>query len=131
VKSHLNPAASSQWVRSTRACGHGESEIATFFAVFPYGYGVANNVSGQGYDICWWAAGAAYSILCSAARLDGRTCGGGKIVANSNEFGHRTALDLCGDKRAQLGEMRRSPRCDLRLNISQARAQTRGRRDLS
>ncbi len=53
VKSHLNPGGIvTQWVplyESDEASV--KSEIATFFAVFPYGTVWANNVNGNGYDI--------------------------------------------------------------------------------
>ena len=53
VKAHLHPGGIvTQWVplyESDEATV--KSEIATFFAVFPYGTLWANNVNGQGYDI--------------------------------------------------------------------------------
>jgi spermidine synthase len=53
VKSHLNPGGIvTQWVPLYETDEASvKSEIATFFAVFPYGTVWANNVNGKGYDI--------------------------------------------------------------------------------
>src|SRR5258706_15395144 len=53
VRSHLNPGGIvTQWVPLYESdAATVKSEIATFFAVFPYATVWANNVNGQGYDI--------------------------------------------------------------------------------
>jgi spermidine synthase len=53
VKSHLNPGGIvTQWVPLYESdAATVKSEIATFFAVFPYATVWANNINGQGYDI--------------------------------------------------------------------------------
>ncbi len=53
VKAHLNPGGVvTQWVPLYESdAATVKSEIATFFAVFPYGTVWANNIDGKGYDI--------------------------------------------------------------------------------
>src|SRR5258706_8887454 len=74
VKSHLNPGGIvTQWVPLYESdAATVKSEIATFFAVFPYATAWANNVNGQGYDIvlCGHLQPPTFNLDELQARLD-------------------------------------------------------------
>ena len=82
-----------------------QSEIATFFSVFPNGALFANRVDGNGYDavLLGRAGDAPIDVERLAARLGGAAYA--EVAASLRQVGFASALDLLGTFAGQAGDM--------------------------
>jgi spermidine synthase len=96
VKAHLNPGGIvTQWVPLYESdAATVKSEIATFFAVFPYATVWANNVNGEGYDIVLVGqlAPPSFDLDALQARLDSREYS--RVAQSLKEVNMASAVDL-------------------------------------